>query len=214
MKIQSITEFGRRKRKILLDSGETFPLSVRDVRLFSLREEADIDDLTAEQIRKQLRSDCMQRCGALLGTRDYTEARLTDKLREDLYPEETIRTVVRELLDAGYLDDARYAAYYLQMHAGDRSRIRIRHDLLSRGVPAEVIERVMGLEEPEDALDRETAQIRRLLKKWGYDPQDGDLQTEQKIRNRLYRKGYSGEAVRCAMAFRGDAEVDNLTPHV
>ncbi len=207
MKVLTISETDRRRRLITLDNGDRYPLSVRDVRLFSLREEADIDDDTLDQIRKQVRSDCMQRCGSLLSGRDYTEARLREKLEDDDYPADIIDRAVEELREAGYLNEERYAAYYLQVHAGDRSRARIRRDLRERGVPADVIERVMGQEDAEEALAQEAAQIRHLLdrKDW---QRAGSFREEMKLRDRLFRKGYSSEAVRMAMQDRDLPEED------
>lgn len=206
MRIESVSDAGRRKRIIVMENGESFPLSAKDVRLFSLREEADIDGAAMTLIREQVRSDCLGRCGSLLGSRDYTEARLRDKLREDQFPEDIIEAAVQQLREANYLNDERYADAYLRLHAADRSRTRIRHDLLERGVPAKVVARVMDSEPEEETLAQETGQAVRLLLKRGYDPSAGDFLEEQKHRQYLFRKGYSAEAVRTAMA---QLRVDN-----
>ena len=199
MKIASLAPHGRGKQMITLEDGTSFVLSVRDVRLFSLGEETDIDPSAMKQIRIQLRSDCMRRCGALLGTRDYTEARLREKLRDAAFPEDVIDGAVEELKDAGYLDDLRYAESFLHLHAGDRSRLRIRHDLQERGVPAGIIDRAMREEDPEETRAQEVRQVLAILRKRRFDPSDAPAEEAAKIRNYLYRKGYSQEAVRAAM---------------
>ena len=145
------------------------------------------------------RKECLRKCGVLLAQRDYTCSRLREKLLSGGFSEEVVEMTLGSLREANYLNDERYAQNYVQAHWEDRSRLRIRMDLESRGVPSEIISEVIRAESEERGQGAEIRQIRKLMIKRKYDPQEATWEEKSRMQAYLYRKGYSQSAVRAAM---------------
>ncbi len=145
------------------------------------------------------KKECLRRSGLLLAQRDYTCSRLREKLLSAGYSEDVVGSTIESLLEARYLDDERYARSYIQAHWEDRSRLRIRMDLEKRGVPSQIADRVLREEGEERGSQAEIRQVRRLMKKRGYDPHTATWEEKGKLQAFLYRKGYSASSVRAAM---------------
>ena len=96
-----------------------------------------------EEMREQRRKECLKKCGTLLARRDYTSARLREKLLAAGFEEEIVSEAMDSLVKAHYLDDERYARNFIAAHWEDRSRLRIRMDLEERGVPSETLSEVL-----------------------------------------------------------------------
>jgi regulatory protein len=124
-----------------------------------------------------------------LSSRDRTVSEMRSWLERKRVAPEAIEHAVRELAAAGFLDDARFAERYaddkrnLEQWGGER----IRRDLIRRGVPGEMVERVMEGRERESELEaalqllgeklappadeRERDKAWRLLVRKGYEPE-------------------------------------------
>ena len=168
------------------------------------RKEASMAE--ADKDMEQRRKECLRKCGVLLAQRDYTCSRLREKLLSGGFEEEVVESVLEELREANYLNDERYAQNYVQAHWEDRSRLRIRMDLESRGVPSEIISEVIGAEIQERGSGAEIRQIIKLMRKRGFDPQNATWEEKNKMQAFLYRKGYGQSSVRTAMNAVMDAE--------
>ena len=157
-------------------------------------------------MREEKKKECLKKCGMLLSQRDYTCARLREKLLGSGFDEETSDDAIDSLREARYLDDARYAQNFIEAHRGDRSRLRIRRDLEDRGVPSDIISEAMREELEENGDAAEIRQIRKLMEKRKFDPESADWDEMRKMQAYFYRKGYAASAVRAAM----DAGPDDL----
>ena len=159
------------------------------------------EDSMAEEIRsqEQIRKECLRKCGMLLARRDYTCARLREKLLGSGYDGETADWALERLREAHYLDDDRFARSFIAAHREDRSRLRIRKDLEDRGVPSAVISEAMREEGEETGDEAEIRQIRRLIRKRGFDPASAGIDETRRFQAYLYRKGYAASAIRAAM---------------
>ena len=155
-----------------------------------------------EEIRsqEQIRKECLRKCGTLLARRDYTCARLRDKLLGSGYDDKTADWALERLREAHYLDDVRFARSFIAAHREDRSRLRIRKDLEDRGVPSEIISEVMREDREETGEEAEIRQILKLIKKRGFDPASADRQESGRMQAYLYRKGYAVSAIRAAIS--------------
>ena len=136
----STSDTGRSRRRggalrvrVTPEEGEAFVISGRRASGMGLKPGDELTEEAYAEIIQSLRSACMQRCGTLLGSRDYPVHRLRTKLQEAGYPTSIIEDCIEKLQKAHYLDDARYAQTYLRSHLADRSLLRIRHDLMERG---------------------------------------------------------------------------------
>ena len=98
-----------------------------------------------------------------LGRRDRTEAELAGTLAAKRADPEAIGTVLAELREGGYVDDARYA----QRFAEDRRRLdawgsdRIERRLLELGVDRELIAAALGARDGSEELDAAVALLER-----------------------------------------------------
>jgi len=72
-------------------------------------------------------------------------------------------------------------------------------DLENRGVPSEIAARVLSEENEERGNSAEISQVRKLMRKRGFDPQSASWEEKGKMQAYLYRKGYSASSVRAAM---------------
>jgi regulatory protein len=102
----------------------------------------------------------------------------------------TIETVVSELREQGYLDDASYA----QRFAEDRRRLdgwgaeRIERKLLALGVDRELVAAVVGEQEPAEELEAALAILARRFPEPPATPRERD-----RALGVLLRKGYALE---------------------
>ena len=188
---------GRGRIRVTLDDGESFLFPSLKAARLGFAEAKELSDDTYTQIMQSLRSACMQRCGTLLGTRDYSECRLREKLIEAGFPDSIVEEAVGKLQKAGYLDDRRFARSYIRSHIQDRSRLRIIRDLAGKGISETDIEEVFAeFAEEEDLEDAQRQQVMRLLKKRGFDPGEAGYEERQKTMAFLHRKGYPADLIR------------------
>ncbi len=121
----------------------------------------------------------------LLLRMDRTEKNLRDKLREKEYTPEQIEDAVSYVKSYHYLDDERYVSNYIRFHENEKSRARLRMDLIRKGAERELVDRL--LEELYDGDEEE--QIREILKKKHYNPSMEDKE-KRRIYAFLMRKGF------------------------
>lgn len=131
-------------------------------------------------------------CLRLLVSLDRTESQLRTKLRQKGYSERTADEVISYVKGLRYLDDERYASYYIASKSETRSRRQIIQDLQRRGVSRETIERQM---EEADEID-ELPMIRRWMEKKHFDPNQADEKETWKFYQFLQRKGFSSSNIR------------------
>lgn len=224
MKIQSMHDCGRGRWKIVavpaddpecnsdsefadeaiddsVKEAEVFYLTRKDIRLFRLSEGEVLLPQTWQQIISFLRKSCLQKSGDLLSRQDYSRLKLREKLLRG-YPAIVVDPVLDELERAHYLDDARYARSYVRARMYERSRMRIRQDLIQKGIEEGTAQEALSLvfgEADESGEDPEREQIRRLLRKKQFDPQTSDWNERQKIMASIYRRGFSADKIRSVM---------------
>jgi regulatory protein len=142
----------------------------------------------------------------MLAVRQRTAAELRQRLARKDYPADIAERCVTDLIERGLVDDGEFAASF----ARDRVRLRpkgkrrIVQELRARGVSAGDAESAV-----DDALESEgTSEVelaRRAATKWS--PRSGE--DPRRARARLYaylgRRGFSGEAIRAAVAARDEA---------
>ena len=185
---------------VALDDGSEIKATlgvVAELRLYAGRrlEEAELQTLRASAALAL----CKNRGLELLSYRPMSAKELRDKLTEKGEEPAAAEVAVTWLCEQGFLDDARYAGMVVRHYAGKGYGAgRIRQELQRRGVPRELWEEALTeLTESDDKLDRFIAS--RLK-----DP--SDRAQVQKVSAALYRRGFSWEEIRAALArFRADA---------
>lgn len=184
---------------VALDDGSEVKVTlgvIAELRLFVGRE---LEDAELEQLRvSAARALCRTRAVELLSYRPMSAKELRDKLVQKGEDESVAQAAVQWLCENGLLDDSRYAGMVVRHYAGKGYGAgRIRQELNRRGVPRELWEDALAeLPEGNDKLDR-------FLSSRLKDP--SDRSQVQKISAALYRRGFSWEEIRAALArFRAD----------
>lgn len=122
----------------------------------------------------------------LLEQMDRTKKQLTEKLEQNGYPKICVEEAIAYVEKYHYLDDERYAGNYIRFKQKQKSRQRLKMDLMAKGVSRELIEKALE----EEYVADETEQIRQLLEKRHYDYQGKDRRERQKAYQFLMRRGF------------------------
>lgn len=125
---------------------------------------------------------------AMLGRKMLTCHELFDRLCKKGFDKETAEKVVSEFVEAGYLNDLRYAEMYIADSAslGAKGMFRIRRELMQKGISASVIEAAADEAEP----DTESA-LRDYIEQRSLCSRVHSRRELENLKARLVRRGYS-----------------------
>ena len=200
MIVTAITEFSKSRCKIEIDHQFAFVLYKGELRKYHLQEEKEICEQDYREILNEvLPKRARLRCMNLLQSRQYTEAQLRDKLKQDFYSPQMIEQAIAYVASFHYIDDMRYAEDYIMTHESTRSRQRITMDLYRKGLTQDTIEQAWEQWEEKGGMQDEQAMIRALLEKRQYDPEIADSKEKQRLYAFFMRKGYSVDQIRQAL---------------
>lgn len=196
MTVTDIIEYNKTKVLVRLDGHLVFPIYKKELNRFHIKADCELP----EQVYQELLGDILpkrakRRAMYLLTKRDYSTAKLRQKLLEDHYPEEIMEQAIEYVQSFGYLDDERYACQYIRSYCEHKSRRRIEHDLISKGIASDIIENAWEQLGESDTFVDEERQIRSILANKHFDIQQADYKETVKIMNFLYRKGYNPELI-------------------
>ena len=134
----------------------------------------------------------------LLARRPRTERELRDALSERGHGSEEIDEAVRELTEAGLLDDAGLALHYILMRTERRGhgRERLLRELQARGVDAETAAAAWRGAEERYGVDAGSLLARQVARRIA--PFDGrlDMKGYRRVYNALLRAGFDAYSVR------------------
>jgi regulatory protein len=133
----------------------------------------------------------------LLSFRPRSRHELQTRLRRKGFPDEAIESAIERLAELGYVNDDEFASYWVENRQQHRPRGRrlIASELRSKGVPSDVVERVIDeadIDEYSAALDLATARNARLR---GLDRNTW----RRRMSGFLQRRGYGWDVVRRVM---------------
>lgn len=190
---------GKGRVEISLDERLHLSLYAGEVRKLSLEEGAELGEEQYQQILHEIIGKrAIKRAMYLLQRQERTEHQLREKLLQN-YPEESVEDAVAYVKRYRYLDDERYARTFIRYHQENRSRMRLKADLLRRGVPKDMILHCMEEEFQSD----EQEQIRELLLKKNFDADSADEVQYRKMYQFLMRRGFRHSDIRKAMESAG-----------
>jgi regulatory protein len=128
---------------------------------------------------------------AYLNKRDRTEAEVRAHLSRRELADAEVDAAVSELLELGYVDDARYARLFVE----DKRALeqwgsdRIRRSLSERGIDGELIDAALAAADPDgDELGRAIALLRQ---RFPYPP--ADRRERDRALGVMARKGFDSE---------------------
>ncbi len=202
MVVTDLAELDKKRSKIFIDGEFAFVLYKGELRDYGIRVGQELSNTNYQDIIDVvLPKRCKLRAMNLLQKKDYTEKQLRDKLSEGLYPTEIIDDAIHYVKAYHYLDDERYARDYITYHMPIRSRNRIIQDLTGKGISKDIFMPIVEELYMAEDSDIELEQIRKLLAKKHYDPEQADFKEKQKIMAFLVRKGFQMADIKRAMDF-------------
>jgi regulatory protein len=127
------------------DDGEAFELPVSEWVEYGLAIGREVSEEVRDRLRRRAEQAVFrERCLRWLGRRPRTVAETVAYLRRIGASEDCIEGVTTDLISAGWLDDERYAARWVEAESPRRSLAELRRQLASRGVPRDVVVRALA----------------------------------------------------------------------
>lgn len=192
MIIDRIETLDRRRKKIFADGEFAFALYLGEIRQLGLEEGGELaEELYQKILREIIFKRARERAVYWLKCSARTEEELRRKLRDNSYPPAAVDYVIDLLKQYRYIDDEEYARNFIEVHASGKSRAELAALLSRKGISREC---VSGLME-ENPVDEE-AQIRRILEKRRFRPEEADQKETARQTAYLMRKGFSYDTVR------------------
>lgn len=127
----------------------------------------------------------------LLARRPRSERELRDDMRRRRVPEPMQAAVLRRLAEAGLIDDAAFAAAWVENRRAfrPRSAVGLRTELRRKGIGRETIEAALG---DHDEAGAAQAALERAARRWPNEPWDG---FRRRATDYLARRGFDYEIV-------------------
>jgi regulatory protein len=197
MKITSIKQQVKNPERvsIFVDGKYEFSLSLDELVKYKLKKN---DELDAEGVKrfKKISADGKLRMRALewLMNRPHSEREFRDYLYKKKVEPEQIDSLVNEMTDKGYLDNAKFAAWFTELQARrGKSDRAIRAELFKKGIGRELVDQTIE-DDAGDEAKRLRAMIakKRQLSRYKNDP--------QKLMQYLVGKGFGWQAVKEELA--------------
>ncbi len=196
MTVTQVAEASGSRRRVYLDGQFAFLLYQGELRRFHIEEGQELSEESYQCIMTQiLPKRAKLRSMNLLRSKAYTRRQLEDKLRQGEYPQACIEEALSYVESYGYIDDGRYARDFIEAHLQDKSRSRIKTDLMKKGIDKDTIQEAfealgaLGVEQDEMEL------ILTLLRKKKYRPDTATKQEQQKMYGFLYRRGFPSDLI-------------------
>ena len=184
MTVTEIKAVTKQKFQVELDGQETFVLYRGELSRYGIEEERELSpEVYRELVEEVLTKRAKLRAMHLLQKMDRTKADLRRKLEQSGYPVQAVEAALDYVESFHYIDDARYAAMYIENQKSRKGMARIRMELVQQ-----------AFEEAEEKTDSRSV-IRQMLEK----KRRGEGPLEEKEKQRLYgffmRKGFSSSDI-------------------
>ncbi len=200
MLITDIVAYQKNKYKIYVDHEFAFVLYKGELHKYHLEKDVEIDAAVYAELTKQiLPKRAKLRAMHLLTKRPYTEYQLRQKLREGMYPDQSIESAMAYVKSFGYIDDEAYARDYISYHLECSGIRNIEQKLQQKGIDSKLIGRILGEMDPLELSCAQTEQIRALFQKKYKGCIPEDAAQKNKMINFFLRKGYSVSEVKRAL---------------
>lgn len=177
--------------KVYIDGDYAFPLYQNDIKTLGLEIGLELPVDTLDRLIDNLiLPRAKQKAMDLLKFQDRTEQELRLKLKDQMYPESIINRTIDYVVHYGYLDDARYASFYIKLRKEKKSRKILYYELIRKGIDRDLLEGVFVEEYQSGEEDPELTAIKKLIYKITTNPKELDWVEKQKLIAKLCRKGF------------------------
>lgn len=184
--------------KIFIDDDYAFLLYRQDIKIYQLEINSEVtssiyDKIIEETVYRRAKQKAM----AILKYMDRTEKELFIKLKEAFYTEDITLRTIEYLKSYNYLNDERFASYYIRTKMNTLSKLTIKTKLIQKGINMNVLEKIMDIEydTPMNDIDPEILAINKAINKKCKDTKELDWEGKQKLIASLYRKGFDLDKV-------------------
>jgi regulatory protein len=189
----------RSKVYVLFDNEESIYLRYDTVLKFGLKKNDEITEkLLSRLLSEDYKLQIKELSFRLLTRRMHSVLELKRKLIKKKFPPESVEETVSELVERNYLDDRKFAEKYSEEKLKNNKTgvIKIRAELIQRGVDKGIIENVLAKYENSDTVLKNALLIaQKKLSSVQY-----SKTTDQKKKEKLFRflisKGYSAEIIK------------------
>ena len=113
-------------------------------------------------IRLKNETNAVRRLDMYLSTVQRTEMQARHYLIKQGYTSEEVNAAIEKAIKQGVINDRFFAEEYVRIHSAKYGKIKLRHNLLKKGVPPEIVDEVLA--ENED-VEEEMAAACRLAEK-------------------------------------------------
>lgn len=199
MKISRIYKENSKRVVIEFEDGNSLSVFKDIIYNFSLRKFDDIEEKLFNEIRdKQLFLEIKEKALSLLARRAHSKYELKQKLFQKKFEKVKIDTVLNTLESDGYINDFEFAKLFIneRIAKGKSGPIKIKSELMGKGVKREVIDEVLKIffpsEENEDAAFSIAEKKISQLKKRNLD----ERIIKQKLYSFLLSRGFSFEVAK------------------
>lgn len=196
MLITAMEAYRSNRYKVCMEDGTHLILYKGEVRSYHLKEGVDVPQTVyTELYHDVLGKRVKKRAMALLEKQDRTEDGLRRKLLEGEYPSDLVEEAIDYVKRYHYIDDRRYAENYIRYHQQGKSRLRLKQDLMRRGIGRQTVDEAL-----EACYEQEDGEkIRQVLQKKHYDPEHADRREQQRMYGYLMRAGFRSDDILRAM---------------
>jgi regulatory protein len=180
---------------VFVDNKYEFSLSLDELVKHKLKNNDELDDANIKKFKK-ISADGKLRARALewLMNRPHSEREFRDYLYRKKAEPEQINNLADEFTEKGYLDNAKFAAWFSELQARrNKSDRQIKAELFKKGIDRELVSQTLEAGEGDEA-ERLKALIEKKgkLSRYQNDP--------QKLMKYLVGQGYSWQEVKQALA--------------
>ena len=133
---------------------------------------------------------CRERAFYLLKSCDKSEQDIRNSLSDSRYPGEIIDKVILYMKEYSYIDDNRFADYFIRSRILKKSTNIIKMELRRHGVNNDIISISLSKYQGEDMLNNQNTIIKKEFEKKKYDYTQENPKQKSKIINSLMRKGF------------------------
>ncbi|MDR2090202.1 MAG: RecX family transcriptional regulator [Clostridiales bacterium] len=177
---------------IYIDGGFVCGLTLETVILRRLKVGAEADE---DELKQAVTEDEKKRAfNALLNSlaaKTQTKKQAEEYLFKKEFIAEAVEYAVGKAVEYGYVDDEKYAEQYLSVHGGKSGKLKIKSELFSRGINAEIIENLLrGYDDGGAAYE--------LLSKYLRGEPPADIKEKNRAARYLAGKGCSYAAIKNA----------------
>ncbi|MBO6112085.1 MAG: RecX family transcriptional regulator [Lachnospiraceae bacterium] len=187
MLVYKLEDYNRSRVKVYFDEDRpAFVLYKKEIERYGIKQGGELSDDTYETIITEvLKKRAISRMLYLLDSGGRTESQVRKKLSDGFYPKEAIDAAIDYGLGRHYIDDGYYARNFAENRTKNKSRLKVKQELLQRGIDPEIIDNTF-----QNLENDEKDTIERLILKKYPDVSQIEKENEQKLIRSLMLKGF------------------------